>query len=56
MYLPNVKTDWDQTLTLVSGTTKTSQAIRPVQTAVKLRRTYSYSLHHAASRSSAPPG
>ena len=56
MYLPNVKTDWDQTLTLVSGTTKTSQAIRPVQTAVKLRRTYSYSHHHAAGRSSAPPG
>ena len=29
--------------------TKTSEAIRPVQTtAVKLKRIYSYSLHHAA--------
>ena len=35
---------------------KQSEAIRPVQTAVKLKCTYSYSLHHAASRSSTPPG
>jgi len=28
--------------------TKTSEAIRPVQTAVKFKSTYSYSLHHAA--------
>jgi len=27
---------------------KTSEAIRPVQTAVKVKRTYSYSRHHAA--------
>jgi len=30
--------------------------IRPVQTAVKLKRSYSYSLHYAASHSSTPPG